>query len=136
MDYGPPELRLQGSYPMGTFETNIREELEEKRPDRDVFGAMLDDTYRDFYDEFEEEDKEILETKPVMIPRYNGPLRTRCDRYEPVSGVYQIRGITNHRQHSNVYLSRTIEFDIADNEKDINVASKVVKTLQFAPFAI
>ena len=56
-DYGPPELRLQGSYPMGTFESNIRQELmEEKKPERDVFGAVLDDTYRDFYDEFEEDD--------------------------------------------------------------------------------
>ena len=57
-NYGPPELRLKGSYPMGTFESNIRSEMEEKKPERDVFGAMLDDTYRDFYDEFDEEDKE------------------------------------------------------------------------------
>ena len=134
-DYGPPELRLRGGYPMGTFESNIRQELmEEKKPERDVFGAVLDDTYRDFYDEFDEDDKEILETKPVMIPRYNGPLRTRCDRYEPVGGVYQIRGITNHRQHSNVYLSKLLSFFLVDG-LDEHVAS-TLKSLEFAPFSI
>ena len=134
-DYGPPELRLQGSYPMGTFESNIRQELmEEKKPERDVFGAVLDDTYRDFYDEFDEDDKEILETKPVMIPRYNGPLRTRCDHYSPVGGVYQIRGITNHRQHSNVYLSKVVSFNIADGAED--QVESTLKSLTFAPFSI
>ena len=133
-NYGPPELRLKGTYPMGTFESNIRSEMEEKKPERDVFGAMLDDTYRDFYDEFDEEDKEILETKPVMIPRYMGPLRTRCDRYQSVNGVFQIRGITNHRQHSNVYLSKIIDFELGDvASRDVNT---VLRSLEFAPFAI
>ena len=134
-DYGPPELRLRGSYPMGTFESNIRQELmEEKKPERDVFGAVLDDSYRDFYDEFDEDDKEVLETKPVMIPRYNGPLRTRCDHYSPVGGVYQIRGITNHRQHSNVYLSKVVSFNIADGTED--QVESTLKSLTFAPFSI
>ena len=65
-DYEPPELRLRGSYPMGTFESNIRQELmDEKKPERDVFGAVLDDTYRDFYDEFDEDD-ESMNAKRIM----------------------------------------------------------------------
>ena len=135
-DYGPPELQMQGSYPMGTFQGDVQPSYTQKQPGRDVFGAVLDDTYKEFYDEFDEDEKEVLETKPVMIPRYSGPVRTRCDHYTPSNGVYQIRGITNHRQHSNVYLSKTITFKLGEDYLFNDTSSSVLSSLDFAPFSI
>ena len=134
-DYGPPELQLQGDYPMGTFDYAPEPKYEQKTPDDDVFGAV-DDSYKEFYDEFEKEDKEVLETKAVMIPRYTGPIRTRCDRYTGTNGVYQVRGIVNHRQHSNVYLSKTITFKLGDMAQVYEAQGSVLQNLVFAPFSI
>ena len=87
------------------------------RMNDDVMGADAEwnDKYDEFFAQGEDEDK----IKGVVIPRYEGPKNTRCDKImmskEDVQTV-EISGVPNHAQSSCVYLTQTFRIrELVDN---------------------